>query len=353
MDIGKIDINLSVCSDVLEDGLEWYDVREQPFSLHGVFYDEQFGRFLRLPHSVTSAVSDRLVELGTRTAGGRVRFVTDSPYIAIKADIGSHGTMPHMCLIGQIGFDMYRDNIFCSIFKPPADCGTEYSAGVSLSGGLHEYSVNFPLYGGVKKLEIAVKKGSVLKAASPYTYEKPIVFYGSSITEGACASRPGTCYTAMLARRFDADHINLGFSGQAKGEQIMAEYIAGLDMGIFVLDYDHNVHDAQQLEATHKPFYDTVRRHNPNLPIVMISAPDLPFHRADFEPRREVVRQSYLRAVAEGDKNVYYVDGGRLIEGPDWDSCIVDTTHPNDLGYFRMCDGIAPTIEKIYKNMKK
>lgn len=352
MDISKIDINLSVAKGVLEDDLEWFDVREAPFTVHGVYYDEGMGRFLRLPNEVSSAVSENLADLGSRTAGGRVRFITDSPYIAISARIGNHGTMPHMCMAGQIGFDMYRDNIFCSVFMPPRDCGTEYVSGVTLSGGEHDYCINFPLYGSVIELKVAIKKGASLKAPTPYTHKKPIVYYGSSITEGACASRPGTCYTAMLARRFDADHINLGFSGNARGEQVIAEYIASLDMGIFVLDYDHNVRNAEQLAATHKPFYDTVRRAHPNLPIVMVSAPDLPFHRAAFEPRREVVKQSYLAAVSEGDKNVYYVDGGRLIEGPDWDSCIVDTTHPNDLGYFRMCDGIAPTIKEIYDKQK-
>ena len=182
-----------------------------------------------------------------------------------------------------------------------------------------------------------------------YTYEKPVVFYGSSITQGACASHPGNCYIAMLARKFDFNYVNLGFSGGCRAELEFAHYIATLDMSAFVLDYDHNAPNLAELEATHEPFFKEFRKLRPDVPVIMISASD---HCSSLESRmkrREVIRKTYENAIANGDQNVYFVDGLKAYEEVGVEFCTVDNVHPNDLGFYLMYQNASPTFEKVFK----
>ena len=190
--------------------------------------------------------------------------------------------------------------------------------------------------------DIYLEKDAVILEATPYSHNVPIVYYGSSITQGGCASRPGNSYQAIISRRLDADYINLGFSGSGKAEEAMVQYLAELEMSVFVCDYDHNTPDVEYLKKTHLPLYRTVRTKQPNLPIILISAPNILMNPEGFLTRREVIRETYQIALDEGDKNVYFIDGAELFAGEDWDSCTVDGCHPNDLGFYRM----AMRIEK-------
>lgn len=116
--------------------------------------------------------------------------------------------------------------------------------------------------------------GSKIGKPTPYSIEKPIVFYGSSITQGGCASRPGNSYTHIICRWLDANMVNLGFSGNAKGEPEMAELISQIDMGALVMDYDHNAPDAEYLLNTHENFFKIIRSNHPYLPVIFVSKPD-------------------------------------------------------------------------------
>ena len=127
----------------------------------------------------------------------------------------------------------------------------------------------------------------------------------------------------------------------------MAEYSATLDMSLFVLDYDHNTHDQSHLEATHYPFYEAIRACQPELPILMVSRPDIPQRNAQVPLRRAAIRHSYERAIAAGDRHVYHIDGGTLYSGDEWWDCTVDGLHPNDLGFRRMADVIGDKIAEI------
>lgn len=228
-----------------------------------------------------------------------------------------------------------------------------YSGGIKTYGELTDYTINFPLYDGVCELYIGLKKGATLDVATPYEHSTPIVFYGNSITQGGCASRPGNSYQGFLSRRLSTDFINLGFSGAGKGEQEMAEYIAGLDMSILFMDYDANSPTEETLRATHYPFYKTVRDSNPDIPIIFMSHIGA-LHGVDIsqlsvwgsaDVRRGIIEETYLRAKAEGDNNVYFIDGKEVLKGEEWDACTVDGCHPNDFGFLR----IAQYLEKILK----
>lgn len=357
MRIDEIDHNLKIESEITEPDLIWLNAREMPFEITGIMYDEEQECFVRLPQSIADNVSEGVANLNHHTAGGRVRFRTDSPCIAIKAVMATNYLMSHITLIGQSGFDLYHRledgrDLFHQSFRPPMGMRTGYESAVTTSGKLRDYTINFPLYDGVKELYIALKKNVILEAPTPYKYRKPVVYYGSSITQGGCASRPGNSYQAILSRRLDTEHINLGFSGSGRAEKEMADYLASLDMSVFVCDYDYNCLSTEYLWRTHLPLYRTVRKGHPDIPIIFISAPTVIKEPENFAGRRAAVRATYDTAIAEGDKNVYYIDGAELFEGECWDSCTVDGVHPNDFGFYRMAMRIEKILDPILNNLE-
>ena len=216
-------------------------------------------------------------------------------------------------------------------------------------GEMGFYTVNFPHFAEVKKMYIGLKKGYKLGKGKKYRNEKPVIFYGSSITHGAAAGRPGNTYENFISQKYNLDYINLGFAGHAKGEQVFAEYIACLPMSVFVCDYDHNAPNLEHLENTHYPFYETIRKKYPDIPYIMISRPDANINsitRDKPDERRDIIRRSYEKARSMGDHNVYFIDGHTLFEGEFYESCTSDGCHPNDIGFMRMADKIGAVIAK-------
>ena len=207
-------------------------------------------------------------------------------------------------------------------------------------------TVNMPNYAEVKKLFVGVENTAEITEAPDYKHEKPIVYYGSSITMGGCASRPGMSYEAIISRRLDTNFINLGFSGLARAEDAMAEHVSELDMSLFVFDYDYNAPDAKFLEKTHERMFKTVREKNPELPILMLSRPRVTDINDD---RYAVIKKTYDNAVKAGDKNVYIVRGDDLISECGME-CTVDFVHPTDLGFYLMANHLEPIIKKIIEN---
>ena len=171
-----------------------------------------------------------------------------------------------------------------------------------------------------------------------------MVFYGSSITQGAFACRPGNSYQNFLSRALDMDYVNLGFSGNCLGDPELVDYMAKLPMCCFVCDYDHNAPTAEHLEKTHFEVYRRIREQNPDLPFIMISKPD---YRPHQPARRAVIMESYRKALAAGDKNVYFLDGSAFFTGAEREACTMDGTHPNDLGLYRMAKGMEHLLRRI------
>lgn len=348
--VADFDKNMAVVTTITEPDLVWLSVREAPFTIYGVTYDEEQKTFVRMPQSVADSVSGGVSSLNRHTAGGRVRFVTNSPCIAIHAVMHNQPMMDHFALTGLSGFDLYHKteegDVYYRTFRPPVGMKEGYSSLIPTPAELSVYTINFPLYDTVKELYIGLKKDAVLEAAPGYTHSKPAVFYGSSITQGGCASRPGNAYEAILSRRLDLDYINLGFSGSGKAEPEIREYIAHMDMSIFVCDYDHNAYAPNYLKETHMPLLRAVRAVQPDLPILVLSAPDS-LLKPEWRYRREIIRENVEQLQSEGDKNIYFLDGITLFEGEGWDSCTVDGCHPNDLGFLRMANKIEPHIKRL------
>ena len=321
----------------------FFDVSQPPFTVHGLLRDKD--GFYRIPHAVAAATNIGVQFLNLNTAGGRVRFCTDADRIVLRAEMRSVTRMSHFALTGSAGFDLYADGVYRGTFVPPDDLEDGYTSELLLgAGGMREITIHFPLYSGVRRLELGLPAGSTLKKASDYRITVPVVYYGSSITQGGCASRPGNAYQNILSRLLSCDHLNLGFSGSAKGEPCMAAYIAGLKMSAFVLDYDHNAPDPAHLEATHATFFRTVREKNPTLPIFLLSRPQ-PNPNEDDLIRRDIVKRTWETAVGAGDRNVTFFDGTELLRMFGGDSGTVDNCHPNDLGFFCMAKALEPALK--------
>ena len=250
-----------------------------------------------------------------------------------------------MAMTGARGFDVYADNDYVKTFIPPFDMKDGYESIIDFeTNKLKEITINFPLYSNVKEVYIGLQKNSVLKEATPYKNAKPIVFYGSSITQGGCASRSGMSYQAIVSRRFNCDFVNLGFSGNARAEDEIAEYIKNLDMSLFVYDYDYNAPTVEHLERTHEKMFKAIRNKNPELPIIIMSRPR--FNLTDEEEQRlAIIETTYTNAISSGDENVYFING-KTLTSLCGNEGTVDGCHPTDFGFASMAKALGDVIEK-------
>ena len=305
--------------------------------------------FTRMPREAASAVSPAVFDLSRCASGGRIRFRTDSRYITIKV------TLEKGACNGA------TDVVADGVYRGKVEGGEEDAVyggtllltdeGHSAPGyrRMHDVTVFTTRTGFLNQVEISLEDGSNVEEPTPYAIEKPIVFYGSSITMGACSKSPSKAYTALVAERLNADHINLGFGGNAKGEKAMAEYIASLDMSAFVMDYEHNADTLEDLLRTHKVFFETVRKANPDLPILIVSRPDTGddvFLRACFG--RRIILDTFHSALDAGDRKVDYVDGFYLRGNENQSACCAeDGCHPNEYGFSVMADVIAPRLRAL------
>lgn len=353
--IEEIDKNFAAADITDNDAhIKYFDVCKPPFEIFGVIPpDDTENEFLRMPRAAAECLNERVAELNTNTAGGRIRFATDSETIVLKAEMRYLALMPHFALTGSAGFDLYKvengEQVYVKTFIPPVGAKNGYSAVIDCesAGKKTDYIINMPLYSPVSKVYVGIDENAdIMPSTARYRDIAPIVYYGSSITQGGCASRAGNSYTSIISRRLKVDFINLGFSGNAKGEPEMADYIKKLEMSAFVYDYDHNAPDPVHLEKTHKPMFEIIRQANPNLPIIMVSKPQA-VPTADSEARLKIIRNTYESALNGGDKNVYLIDGGRMMRDFCGNEGTVDNIHPNDYGFAAMAKAIGDMLENI------
>lgn len=349
MRIDEIDKNLAVDKTINKEGLKFFSFEEEPFRIYGDLRREEDGLLYRIPKDVAKRTSKNVTGLAACTAGGRVRFKTNSKRIAIIAKYNLIHQMSHFPITGSAGLDLYADNKYKATFTPPFSMPNKaYESLATFADSCErEITINLPSYSMLTELYIGLDEGASLSAPTPYKNEKPIVYYGSSITQGACSSRPGATYQARLSRWLDSDYINLGFSGSAYAEEAIIDYIASLDMSVFVCDYDHNAKTLEYLEATHMPIYRKIRAKNPELPIIFMTRPNSTFSENRLM-RREIIKKTYDTAISEGDKNVYFFDPTECMPLVA-DDATVDSCHPTDLGFYFIASALRPILEKTGK----
>ena len=359
--ISELDKNL-VEQTNLPEGIALHDIFKPPFKLYGFYKPYETGLLERGSREIQADESINNGRMLLRnTSGGRVRFATNSKTVAVVVKLPNRTVFSHMTQAGVCGFDMYAEcdggNRHAKTFLPPEDVTKlEYTNVFTFEESkMRTITINFPLYNDVTSLYIGLDEGAELEAAKLYKNEKPIVFYGSSVTQGGCASRPGMCHTNILSRLLDSDIINLGLSGSDKGEPALAEYISNLEMSAFVHGYGYNSPNLEYYEKTYYPFYKIIREKHPDLPIIMMSCPVAATLKeakrmVTLDGRREITMNAYLKALEEGDKKVWFVDGYAAL-GAEGEDATVDGSHPTDIGFMNMAKILYPILTRaIYKD---
>jgi len=334
--------------------MKFYHITDAPLRIYGLAVaDRENRRYWKLPLEILEQFP-QYEFLGRRCAGGRVRFCTDSGTLLVRMTLAETREDVNIPLSGSAGADIYlgkgKEARFLGYVAPTVHVIHEITEEKTfrMPGSMETVTINLPRNDHLLSMEIGIEEGAVMEEAPEYDIYHPIVFYGSSITEGGCASRPGNAYACIVSRWLDADYRNMGFSGRARGEAGFAEYLAGIkDMSLFVMDYDHNAPSPEYLQETHAPFFRIIREAHPELPIVILSRPDTDKFPEDSRRRKDIIRQTYLNAVEAGDRKVWFVDGGTFFGSEGRGECTVDGTHPNALGFMRMAQTLYPLLCEI------
>jgi hypothetical protein len=322
------------------EGREWTSMERQRW-------------FDRFPSAAESKVTKAVWGLSRDSAGMMVRFETDATTIWVRYVLRSDRlAMPHMPATGVSGVDLYtRDPqgkwrwVNCSRPDSKEVC---QAIAKDITPGLREYAAYLPLYNGVESLEFGVAPESKFKGLSPRN-AKPIVFYGTSITHGACASRPGMVHTAILGRRFDCPVVNLGFSGNGRMDAAVGEFMAQIDAAVYVIDCLPNM-NAQAVSEKCVPLVKQLRAARPGTPIILVE--DRPMTNTWIRPERQqyhaanhaALREAFDTLNREGVARLYYLPGDGLL-GDDAEASN-DGSHPSDLGFVRQADAFEPVLRQ-------
>ncbi len=347
-------LDLSLAKADANGEILWYDALH--LGIEGKGWQDTKSPYDRLPAKAEGVVPDAVWSLSRQSAGLCVRFVTDATAVHARWTLTSNRlAMPHMPATGVSGLDLYvRDNkrwFWLGNGRPTQQTNT--AALVSgLPPGRREFLLYLPLYNGVTSVEVGISKSNKLWKAPerPGERRKPIVFYGTSITQGGCASRPGMVHTAILGRRLDWHVVNLGFSGNGRMDAEVVKLLAELDAAAFVIDCLPNL-NAQLVTERTEPTVRTLREARPQTPIVLVedrtyqNAYVLPGPRQRNTDNRAALRKAYERLTAAGVKDLHYLEGEHLLGGDG--EATVDSSHPTDLGFMRQAEAMEKVLRTI------
>jgi len=333
----------------------WSDIRQ--FGVEGRGWEDTKDFYDRLPAKAEGVVRKPVWDLSRNSAGLCVRFVTDATTIRARwALTESWLYLPNMTAIGKSGLDLYvkteKGWHWLAVGVPTAQTN-EATLVENLMPGKREYLLYLPLYNGARFVELGIPTNSMIEKAPAWGpgLRKPMVFYGTSILQGASASRPGMVHSAILQRRFNWPVINLGFSGNGKMEPEIADLLAELDPSVYVIDCLPNM-VADEIQARAKPLVRKLRAAHPDVPIVLVEDRTLQgaflaqgqmewYHLKD----RAALKAVFDRLQKAGDKNLYYIEGEHLF-GDDGEGS-TDGSHPSDLGFARQAEIFAKTLEPL------
>ena len=340
-----------------QDGIRWFDIRQ--LGIEGQGWTETKSPYDRLPAKAEGKVREAVWGLSRDSAGMCVRFVTDATTIHARWTLTKAKLeMPHMAATGVSGLDLYAKDDkgrwrWVAVGKPTAQTTTQKLA-EGITPGKREYLIYLPLYNGVSSVEIGVPAANSIEKGAAYAGDraKPIVFYGTSITHGACASRPGMVHTAILGRKYGRPVINLGFSGNGRMEPEVTALIAELNAAIYVIDCCPNLAGDETAKLT-KPLVQQLRAARPDTPIVLVEdrvytdAWLIASKQSRNDGNHAALKQAFDELIAAGTKHLHYIPGSDLL-GDDNDGA-VDSSHPNDLGFARQADAFDKVLGPLMK----
>jgi len=348
----------------------WIPLADAKVEIDGLpWFHENQGEFWRLPARAKDTFPKPVWNLSLDPSGGRIRFRTNSSTIALRLEWPHAPDMRNMHFFGQSGVDLYVGNTYWNTATPDKDAapGKVYEhvffkdqppamsaqpatrAGVVRDPAMRDITIYLSLYSPVKVLAIGLDPDAAIEPATAFALPRPVVFYGTSITQGGCASRPGMSYQAILGRRLNLDHVNLGFSGNGRGEAALAHAVSDIDAAAYVLDFAQNNATVESLAEVYDPFIGILRERHPDTPILAIT----PIYSASEttgnhrnEEMRALIRKVVSRRIGAGDTHLQLVEGTDLL-GPSRVDGLVDGTHPNDLGFEWMAEGLAERLRKL------
>ena len=319
----------------------------------------------RLPISYKEKVREPVWDLSKASAGITVRFHSNSTSINLKWTVLNDFDMPHMAATGIKGIDLYTkyNNKWRYVTTAgalvglktyqnksiPADNINEYELIKNMTPEFREYKLFLPLYDGVTKLEVGIDSTASIEKASPSTV-KPIVFYGTSITQGGCASRPGMAHTNIISRKLDVDCINYGFSGNGRMETPIVELISEIDARFYVIECLQNM-DSEQVSERVKPLVDIIRTKHPHTPIVLVE--NMMYTTAFLDHTEETrliqenaaLKNEYDKIIKSDIPNIFYIKDNKdfLLDNEG----TVDGVHLTDLGFLRYADYLIENFKKF------
>lgn len=350
-DVSKLDPAMAA-SKAAAANLDWHDVTTWGIEGRILPDQERLRWFDRLPSSAESKVSKSVWSLSRDSAGMMVRFKTDSTAISVHYKLRKNSlAMPHMPATGMSGVDLYaRDTDgkwkWVQVTKP-AEQEVQAEIINGLAPGLREYAAYLPLYNGVEFMSLGVAKGAKFEGLAPRV--KPIVFYGTSITHGACASRPGMVHTNILGRKLDMPIVNLGFSGNGRMDREVGDYLCQVDAAAYVIDCLPNMQPAD-VTAKCIPLVKQIRSARNSTPIILVEDRRftndwiLPAKHKFHTDNHAALRAAYESLLEQGITNLHYIHGDHLY-GDDTEGA-TDASHANDLGFMRQALVFEPVLRK-------
>ena len=333
----------------------YYDASE--FPLLGKAIKDSRPLYSRLPDSLKNKIRPALWNLSQNTAGLSIRFRSNSTRIGAKWEVRLNSSMSHMTATGVKGLDLYclQDGKwrFVNSGRPT---GKQNDAVIiaNMEAKEREYMLYLPLYDGIVSLSIGIDSLAEIsqpKIQKPYR-NKPIAFYGTSILEGGCASRPGMASTNIISRLLNRETINLGFSGNAFLDLEIAEVLARVDASIYVLDFVPNA-SVSQIRERAIPFYRIIRKQHPDAPIIFVEDPVFTHAVFDQKIAREVadknkaLREIYRVLKEEGETHLFMILSKNML-GTDGEAT-VDGIHFTDVGFMRYVNLLYPVLKGILK----
>ncbi len=335
-----------------EGGVAWYDAKD--IGVEGRAWDDTETYYDRLPARAKELVRPPVWSLSQHSAGMCVRFTSNAQAIHARWRLkSSRLAMAHMAATGVSGLDLYvrfEGRWRWLATGQPKEQNNTAALIANLPKAKRDYLLYLPLYNGVTSVEIGVPEPASIWKTPVDKNHLPIVFWGTSITHGACASRPGMVHTAILGRRLERPVVNLGFSGNGRMESEVAELMSEIEAAVYVVDCLPNITGDVVSERV-RPLVDIIRKKHPETPILLVedrtyaNAFLLEAKQDRHRSSRAALRAAYEQMQADGVSNVHYLEGANLL-GEDGEDT-VDSSHPTDLGFFRQANAFEPILRSL------
>lgn len=362
-DVQSMDKNLIVKSIENPALYNWLDYKDKRLTVKGLpWFEKNKKKLCRLPLKAKGKVREVLWDLAQVASSCYLAFKTDAKALAVCVETENPPKMMQMPATGSNGVFLYcgePQNMRPWNVGIPVKDSNSYDRELfkDIPKKMREFRLYLPNYAKVNSLKIGFSKGAKILKPSPARLEKPVVFYGTSVTNGGCANTAGADFVSLVGRDLNIETVNIGFPGNGRGDAEIAEMMTEIDASMYVVDYVRNVCGGVYLEKgvlakTLPNFINILKSKKPETPILLMGSLFVSNHdyskleRENIEKCRDIVMENYLKERKKGNNNIYFVDGFGLIPFGE-DCAYVDNVHPTNYGFKLIADRLKPFIEMI------